>query len=139
MRRNLLLFLGCVILNLLLGNVLMMAFLMDTPIIYRFLISFFIVLIYTFLFLYLRKRGLKPSKVKTVIISVLASLANMLMACIFISMATRLSMDNILIAALKGIVPVFVFALVIASPIWIFVALCNFLFMNWLQYPSKKI
>ena len=139
MRRNIFLFLGCVAFNLIIGNIFLMMLLMDSSIIYWLLISFFIIVIYGVVFLYLNSKDLKPSKVKIVLISVMASLATMLMACILISIALRLSIDNILVAALKGIVPLFVIAVVIASPIWIFVAFCNFLLMNWLQYPSKKI
>ena len=135
MYKNVILFIVCLFINLLIGNIVLYAFLMDTPIVYRFLISFGVISIYSFSFFAVSRQKQKPKRRTTILISTITSLASMLVACIFISIAMRLPFDTVITAGLKGILPMFVFALVLASPIWITIAICNFLCFNNLKYP----
>lgn len=138
MDKNVKLFIVCVLMNLLIGNIVLLAFLVDTPIIYRFLISMGVIAVYSLAFFATSQKKHKPSKSKIVLTAVITSFASMLVACIFTSIATRLPSDDMITAGLKGILPTFVFALVFASPVWILMALCNFLCLNSLKYKLNK-
>lgn len=138
MDKNVKLFIVCVLVNLLIGNIVLLAFLVDTPIIYRFLISMGVIAVYSLAFFTASQQKHKPSKSKIVLTAVITSFASMLVACIFTSIATRLPSDDMITAGLKGILPTFVFALVFASPVWILMTLCNFLCLNSLKYKLNK-
>ena len=63
----------------------------------------------------------------------------MLAACIFTSIGTRLPMDNLITAGLKGIVPLFIFSIVFASPFWIPLAIVNFVCLIYMKKKTKQM
>lgn len=130
--RNLKLTIICVFINLLIGNLALLMF-PNLLIVYRIIISIIVSIIYFFSFYKLIQQNDKFPKWKYAIIAILLSLIAMLIACIFTSIGLRLSHDNIIIGALKGIIPVFVFALFFASPFWIPLAIINFICMVFLK------
>ncbi|KPH14727.1 hypothetical protein [Chryseobacterium sp. ERMR1:04] len=138
MNKNVTLFIVCVIFNLIIGNWVLLAFLADTSIIYRFLISLGTTAIYAFAFLTTNKQKYKPTKIKIVFTAVVTGFASMLVACIFTSIAIRLPSDNMITAGLKGIIPTFIFSLIFASLVWILIVVGNFLCFNNMKYTSDK-
>jgi len=122
----------CIVLNLIIGNRALLMF-PDLAIIYRLTISFFIIILYGFSFYRLQQNIKQKSKWRLAGTSILLSLLGMMIACIFTSIGTRLPMDNIVTAGLKGIIPMFVFAIVFASPFWIIIAIVNFFCLNFIK------
>jgi len=110
----------------------------DTPVIYNILISIAAIIIYSFVFYKMNEQNQKLSKRKLALIAVISCLAVMLFACIFTSIGNRLAFDNILTAALKGIIPLFVFAIVFAAPIWIPIAICNFICLSFMKFENRN-
>jgi len=130
--RNISIAILCIVLNLIIGNLALLMF-PDLAIIYRFTISFFIIILYGFSFYRLQQNIKQKSKWRLAGTSILLSLLGMMIACIFTSIGTRLPMDNIVTAGLKGIIPMFVFAIVFASPFWIILAMVNFFCFNFIK------
>ncbi len=124
--RNQLLLILCVLTSLFIGNIALLMF-PDLAIIYRILISIIVTIIYVFSFYRLIRQKEKFKKWQYAFVSIFLSLIAMLVACIFISIGMRLSIDNILIAGFKGIVPTFIFAIFFASPFWISLSIVNFI------------
>lgn len=122
----------CIILNLMIGN-LALLILTDLAIIYRLIISFCIIILYGFSFYRLHQNIQEQTKWRLAGISILLSLLGMMIACIFTSIGMRLPMDNIITAGLKGIIPMFIFAIVFASPFWIVLAIVNFFCLNFIK------
>lgn len=122
----------CIVLNLIIGNLALLMF-PDLAIIYRLIISFCIIILYGFSFYRLQQNIQKQTKWQLVGISILLSLSGMMIACIFTSIGMRLPMDNIITAGLKGIIPMFIFAIVFASPFWIIIAIVNFFCLNFIK------
>ena len=124
MRRNKLLFFICVFANLVIGNIVVKVLLSDTPFSYHLLISILVsgILALTFVKLKRAERG----KMRVFLLALTASLACMLVACIFTAIANRLPHDTMFTAGLKGILPMYVFAFVFASPIWVSLTLVNY-------------
>jgi len=122
----------CIVLNLIIGNLALLMF-PDLAIIYRLTISFFIIILYGFSFYRLQQNIKQKSKWRLAGTSILLSLLGMMIACIFTSIGTRLPMDNIVTAGFKGIIPMFVFAIVFASPFWIILAMVNFFCFNFIK------
>ncbi|REC60842.1 hypothetical protein DRF65_18735 [Chryseobacterium pennae] len=126
MKQNILLFTLCIFINLLVGNIILFVLFPDLMFIYNLLISLFIFIIYGFVFYNLT---LAPKKYKTwklAGISAGLSLSALLIACIFTSIGNRLPSDTIVTAGLKGVIPMFIFATVLASPFWVPFAFFNF-------------
>jgi len=130
--RNISIAILCIVLNLIIGNLALLMF-PDLAIIYRLTISFFIIILYGFSFYRLQQNIKQKSKWRLAGISILLCLLGMMIACIFTSIGTRLPMDNIVTAGFKGIIPMFVFAIVFASPFWIILAMVNFFCFNFIK------
>lgn len=133
-RRSILLFLVCIAVNLLVGNLALLMF-PDVSIIYRISISVIITTVYGVVFYKLESNPI--TKWQLAGISILLSLFGMLVACIFTSVGMRLPMDNIMTAALKGIIPMFIFALFFGSPFWIPLAIVNFVCLNYMNKQNR--
>lgn len=134
--RSIILFVVCVFINLLIGNLALLMF-PELDFLYHIIISLIIFVIYGTVFSQLDKdENQNYSKWKLTGISVLLSLSGMLVACIFTSAGTRLPIDNVITAGFKGIVPLFVFSILFASPFWIPLAVVNYI---CLIYLKKKI
>lgn len=123
----------CIIINLLVGNIVLVFFLIDAPKIYHLIISALVALMYTFAFLIITQQNKILTKLQLAIVAVITALLAMLIACIFTSVANRLPMDNMITAGLKGILPTFVFALVLALPVWVALAVVNFFCLKILK------
>lgn len=136
MKQNILLFTLCIFINLLIGNIILFIIFPDLVSIYNILISLFVFIIYGIVFY---KLNLSPKKYKTwklLGISIGLSLSALLVGCIFTSIGNRLPMDGIITAGLKGIIPFFVFAVVLASPFWLPLALFNFACLYFMKQES---
>lgn len=132
-RRNGLIFFICIFVNLLVGNLALMMF-PELDFLYRIIISLIITVIYGTAFFQLDSvENQNYYKWKLAGISILLSLFGMLVACIFTSIGTRLLMDNVITAGLKGIVPLFIFSIVFASPFWIPLAIVNFVCLIYMK------
>ncbi|MGU3376934.1 hypothetical protein [Chryseobacterium sp. M5A1_1a] len=127
MKQNYLLFALCIFVNLLIGNIVLLIIFTDMSFIYNTLISLFIILIYSIAFYKLDLAHKQYGRWKQIGIAIGLSLSALLTACIFSSIGNRLPMDGIITAGFKGIIPMFIFAVVLASPFWLFLALFNFL------------
>lgn len=123
----------CIIINLLVGNIVLVFFLIDAPKIYHLIISVLVALMYTFAFSKITQQNKILTKLQLAIVAVITALFAMMIACIFTSVANRLPMDNMITAGLKGILPTFVFALVLASPVWVALAVVNFFCLKILK------
>lgn len=134
--KNIFLLTLCILINLLVGNIALLMF-PDLSIIYRIIISLSILTIYTIVFYKLNKTTKKYTKWQLVSISAILSLLGMLVACVFTSAGTRLPIDNIVTAGMKGIIPMFVFAIIFASPFWIPLAVVNFVCLNYMTRLNK--
>lgn len=134
--KNILLLMLCILINLLVGNIALLMF-PDLSIIYRILISLVILIIYGFAFNKLNTPNKKYTKWQLAGISTILSLLGMLVACVFTSIGMRLPMDNIVTAGIKGVIPMFIFAIVFASPFWISLALVNFICLNQIKKNEK--
>lgn len=134
--RNLLLTLICVSLNLLVGNLGLLIMFPDLHTVYHIIISIIVSMTYLFSFYKLMQQDDKFPFWKYATAAILLSLAAMLVACIFTSIGMRLAHDNIITAALKGIIPVFIFALFVASPFWIPLAIVNSICMIFLKHTN---
>lgn len=122
----------CITINLIIGNLALVMFL-DLTIIHRLIISVSIIFIYGFTFENLRQTIHQQTKWKLTAISILLSLIGMMIACIVTSISIRLPSDSIITAGLKGIIPLYIFALVLASPLWIVLAIVNFFCLNFIK------
>lgn len=137
--RSLILFFVCIFINLLVCNLALMMF-PDLDFLYQIIISLIIVVIYGTAFFQLdRVENQNHNKWKLAGISILLSLFGMLVACIFTSIGTRLPMDNVITAGLKGIVPLFIFSIVFASPFWIPLAIVNFVCLIYMKKKTKQM
>lgn len=137
MYKNITLFIICVFINLLIGNIVLFVTLTNIPIFYHLLISISVIIIYTFTYKKLNCQNQKPPKTQMILISIITSLICMLAASVFTSIGLRMPFDNIITAGLKGVLPMFVFALFFASPVWIPVAICNYFCFNNMKYNLK--
>jgi len=135
--RNTILFILCIFINLLIGNIALLLMLPDLPVIYHVLISLGILIIYGIAFYKSGLQNKEYTKWQLAGIAVLLSLLGMMIACIFTSIGIRLPMDNMITAAIKGIIPMFIFAIVFASPFWIPLAIVNFVCLNYVKRPEK--
>lgn len=123
----------CIIINLLVGNLALLMF-PDLDFMYRIIISLLIIILYLTTFYQLDKtQNQVYSKWKLAGISIILSLFGMLIACIFISIGTRLPMDDVITAGLKGIIPLFIFSILFGSPFWIPLALVNFICLIYMK------
>lgn len=123
----------CIIINLLVGNIVLLFLLMEAPKIYHLIISALVALMYIFVFSRISSQNKILTKLQLAFVAVITALLAMMIACIFTSVANRLPMDNIITAGLKGILPTFVFALVLASPVWVPLAIVNFFCLKNVQ------
>lgn len=138
-RRNGLIFFICILVNLLVGNLALMMF-PELGFLYRIIISLIIFIAYGTAFFQLDKdENQNHNKWKLVGISILLSLFGMLLACIFISIGTRLPMDNVITAGVKGIVPLFIVSIVFASPFWISLVIVNFVCLIYMKKKTKQM
>ena len=116
----------CLSINLLVGNAALLMF-PDLTLLHRLLISVLVFMIYYFGFRnLLQQPSIRTAKLRMVRFAILLSLSAMLVTCIISSIAMRLAMDCIFTAALKGIVPLFIFSLVFGAPFWIPLAAVNY-------------
>lgn len=123
----------CILVNLLMGN---LALALVTSLSYLWvnvLVSLFAVAVYIFAFEYMQET--KTSRTKKIFTALLCSLSIMVVACICVSIAMRLSSDSIVTAAIKGIIPMSVFAFVFTSPVWLLASVLNYFSFSQL---SKK-
>jgi len=133
-QRGILMFLICIAVNLLVGNIALLMF-PDVSVMYRIAISVIITIFYAFAFYKLESKLI--TKWQLAGISALLSLFEMLTACIFTSVAMRLPMDNVMTAASKGIIPMFIFALLFGSPFWIQLAIVNFICLHYINRQNR--
>lgn len=136
MEKNIMLFVGCLCFNLIVGNIVLFAFLIDAPVLYHVLISLVAVLVYLLVFFRMVREERKPPKIRLAGAAVISCLLIMLGACILVSVANRLPTDSIVMAGLKGVVPLFAFAMVFGVPVWIPLAACNFFCFNGLEFKA---
>lgn len=120
----------CIGINLLVGNLALLIF-PDVSIFDRLTISVIITIVYGLAFY--KSENHTMSKWQLATISILLSLFGMLIACIFTSVAMRLPTDHLITAALKGIIPMFIFALFFGSPFWMPLAVVNFVCLNYIN------
>lgn len=116
----------CILINLIIGNLAILIAVPDTRICYQILISILVSLIFIFQFKKISSEGNILSKKKLILYAVGTSLLSLVIACIFISVSLRMEFDSVFTAALKGIIPMSVFAFVFASPVWVLLAVVNF-------------
>lgn len=126
----------CIAVNLIIGNLVLLIF-PDLTIIHRLLISVSIIFLYGFAFENLKPIIHQQTKWKLAGISILLSLVGMMIACIVTSVSMRLPSDSIISAGLKGIIPLYIFALVLASPLWIVLAWVNFFCLNFIKKNNQ--
>ena len=133
-RRNTLLFLICIAVNLLVGNLALLMF-PDVSVMYRIALSAIITIVYGVVFFKLENNP--TTKWQLAGASILLSLFGMLIACVFTSVGMRLPTDNFVTAAVKGIIPMFIFALFFGSPFWIPLAIVNFICLNYMNRRNR--
>ena len=137
--RSIILFCVCIFINLLIGNLALLIF-PELDFLYRIVISIVVFVAYGTIFFQLDKdENQNHNKWKLAGLSILLSLFGMLAACIFTSIGTRLPMDNLITAGLKGIVPLFIFSIVFASPYWIPLAIVNFVCLIYMKKKTKQM
>lgn len=137
--RSIILFCVCIFSNLLIGNLALLMF-PELDFLYRIIISLIIIVIYGTVFFQLDKdENQNHNKWKLAGISIVLSLFGMLVACIFTSIGTRLPMDNVITAGLKGIIPLFIFSIVFASPFWIPLAIVNFVCLIYMKKKTQQM
>lgn len=137
--RSIILFCVCIFINLLIGNLALLIF-PELDFLYRIVISIVVFVAYGTIFFQLDKdENQNHNKWKLAGLSILLSLFGMLAACIFTSIGTRLPMDNLITAGLKGIVPLFIFSIVFASPFWIPLAIVNFVCLIYMKKKTKQM
>ncbi|UHO36736.1 hypothetical protein H5J24_12950 [Chryseobacterium capnotolerans] len=136
MKQNILLFALCIFINLLIGNIILVIIFPDLPSFYNILISLFVFIIYGIVFYQLNLIPKKLTTWKLIGISAALSLSALLTACIFTSISNRLPTDTIITAGLKGVIPMFIFAIVLASPFWIPLAFFNFVCIYFMRKES---
>ena len=137
--RSIILFCICIFINLLIGNLALLIF-PELDFLYRIVISIVVFVAYGTIFFQLDKdENQNHNKWKLAGLSILLSLFGMLAACIFTSIGTRLPMDNLITAGLKGIVPLFIFSIVFASPFWIPLAIVNFVCLIYMKKKTKQM
>ncbi|SDI26675.1 hypothetical protein [Chryseobacterium jejuense] len=133
MKQNILLFTLCIFINLLIGNIVLIIIFPDLLFLYNIIISLFVFIIYGVVFYKLDLTSKKYERWKLAGISAILSLSALLIACIFTSMGSRLPTDTIITAGLKGVIPMFIFATVLASPFWIPLAFFNFVCLYFMK------
>ncbi|MGE8553155.1 MAG: hypothetical protein ACN6OB_04335 [Chryseobacterium jejuense] len=133
MKQNILLFTLCVFINLLIGNIVLIIIFPDLLFLYNIIISLFVFIVYGIVFYKIDLTPKKYGRWKLAGISAGLSLSALLIACIFTSMGNRLPTDSIITAGLKGVIPVFIFATVLASPFWIPLAFFNFVCLYFMK------
>lgn len=131
-------FIICTSINLLVGNAALLMF-PDLTLLHRLLISLFVLMIYFLGFKYFLQLPKRKNKIRTAGFATLLSLFAMLVACIFLSIAMRLDIDSVFTAALKGIVPLFVFSLVFGAPFWIPMAAVNYFCLHKVDAAEKFV
>ena len=137
--RSIILFCVCIFINLLIGNLALLMF-PELDFLYRIVISMFVFVAYGAVFFLLNNdKNQICSKWKLAGISIVLSLFGMLVACIFTSIGTRLPMDNVITAGLKGIIPLFIFSIVFASPFWIPLAIVNFVCLIYMKKKTQQM
>ena len=137
--RSIILFGVCIFINLLIGNLALLMF-PELDFLYRIVISMFVFVAYGAVFFLLNNdKNQICSKWKLAGISIVLSLFGMLVACIFTSIGTRLPMDNVITAGLKGIIPLFIFSIVFASPFWIPLAIVNFVCLIYMKKKTQQM
>ena len=137
--RSIILFCICIFIKLLIGNLALLIF-PELDFLYRIVISIVVFVAYGTIFFQLDKdENQNHNKWKLAGLSILLSLFGMLAACIFTSIGTRLPMDNLITAGLKGIVPLFIFSIVFASPFWIPLAIVNFVCLIYMKKKTKQM
>ncbi|MCT2560539.1 hypothetical protein [Chryseobacterium herbae] len=133
MKQNVLLFIVCTFINVLIANLALVIMATDLSLIYLILISSGIFLMYSVVFYRIHIHPGISGKWKLAGTAIGLSLSALLLACILTSISTRLATDGIIIAGLKGIIPLFVFAIVVASPFWVISALFNFVCLLFMK------
>jgi hypothetical protein len=109
----------------------------DLAVVYRIIISSSVLLMYWVIFHKINSTNKKYTRWQLAGIAVLLSLLGMMIACVFTSIGTRLPMDNMITAGMKGLIPMFIFAIVFASPFWIPLAIVNFACLNFMKRIRK--
>ncbi|WP_223609384.1 hypothetical protein [Chryseobacterium sp. OSA05B] len=133
MTQNVFLFILCTFINVLVANLALVIMAADLSPIYPVLISSGIFLMCSAVFYRMHVHPGISGKWKLAATAIGLSLSSLLLACILTSMATRMATDGIIIAGLKGIIPLFVFAVVFASPFWVISALFNFVCLMFMK------
>ena len=137
--RSIILFCVCIFINLLIGNLALLMF-PELNFLYRIVISMFVFVAYGTVFFQLDKdENQSHNKWKLAGISILLSLFGMLVACIFTSIGMRLPSDDVVTAGLKGIIPLFIFSIVFASPFWIPLATVNFVCLIYMKKKTQQM
>ncbi|MDN3693823.1 hypothetical protein QWZ06_16755 [Chryseobacterium tructae] len=134
MKQNIHLFTLCIFINLLIGNIVLIIIFPGLMSIYHILISLFIFITYGIVFYKLNNSSKKYGNWKLAGISAGLSLSSLFIACICTSIGNRLSTDGIISAGLKGAIPMFIFAIVLASPFWLPLALFNFTCLYFMKH-----
>ncbi|KFF26462.1 hypothetical protein [Chryseobacterium vrystaatense] len=133
MKQNVFLFILCTFINVLIANLALIIMATDLSLIYPVLISLGIFLICGAVFYRIHIHPGILGKWKLAGTATGVSLSVLLLACILTSVGTRMAMDGIIIAGLKGIIPLFVFAVIFASPFWVVSALFNFICLMFIK------
>lgn len=133
MKQNVFLFILCTFINVLIANLALIIMATDLSLIYPVLISLGIFLICGAVFYRIHIHPGILGKWELAGTATGVSLLVLLLACILTSVGTRMAMDGIIIAGLKGIIPLFVFAVIFASPFWVVSAFFNFICLTFIK------
>lgn len=133
MKKNVFLLILCTFINVLIANFALVIMAADLSLIYPVLISSGICLMCGAVFYRIHINPRTLGKWKLAGIAIGLSLSTLLLACILTSIATRMATDGIIIAGLKGIIPLFIFAVVFASPFWVISAVFNFVCLRFVK------
>lgn len=133
MKQNVFLFSLCAFINVLIANLALVIMAADLSLIYPVLISVGIFFICGAVFYRVHVHPGRSGKWKLAATATGLSLSVLLLACILTSVGTRMAVDGIIIAGLKGIIPLFVFAVIFASPFWVISALFNFICLTFMK------
>ncbi len=134
--RNIMLVICCVSLEILIGGVALLA-MFKVSVFYVLLTCLCVTLLYAICTYQFRKKDRKIKTMCVVGLSVALSLLSMMIACVFTAIDIRMPADNILIAGLKGIVPLFFFAIFFAAPFWMAFAVINFIGLYFVNKDLK--
>ncbi len=131
--RNLFLMLLCIGINLAVGTGVMLFTGVGLSYTAYLLMWIMIAAVYVWKFYNVSKRLREPHWSRLALQAVQLSLSALIIACIVLSVQTRMEFDSVFTAALKGVIPLSVFAVVFMLPVWLALAAVNFICLKSLK------